>query len=109
MAKRKSPSKVPLPPLPIRIYRLHAKLAIAAAGGLLVTLALFAFDMNVLARLRCRRSEFVGPSLWSSHWPHRPQRAQSSHPICAAQHAQHSSTRAERHGRRRSAVTASRS
>jgi uncharacterized membrane protein len=51
MAKRKSPSKVPLPPLPIRIYRLHAKLAIAAAGGLLVTLALFAFDMNVLARL----------------------------------------------------------
>lgn len=48
MAKRKSPSKVPLPPLPIRIYRLHAKLAIA---GLLVTLASFVVDMDVLARL----------------------------------------------------------
>lgn len=48
MTKAKSPPS--LPPLPIRVYRLHAKLAIAALVGLLVAAALLAIDIPALAR-----------------------------------------------------------
>jgi uncharacterized membrane protein len=52
-SKSKNPDKPPplLPPLPIRIYRLHAKLAIAAVVGLVIAAASIAFDMRVLARI----------------------------------------------------------
>jgi uncharacterized membrane protein len=49
MARRKSPPPL-LPPLPIRVYRLHAKLAIAALVGLLIALASLPFDIRGLAR-----------------------------------------------------------
>jgi uncharacterized membrane protein len=53
MTKRNSPSKSspsPLPPLPIRVYRLHAKLAIAAMIGALVAVVLQTIEMHALAR-----------------------------------------------------------
>lgn len=40
----------PLPPLPIRVARLHGKLAIAVAVGVAVAGALMAFDLRGLAR-----------------------------------------------------------
>ncbi len=51
MAKRKTvtksrPPSGALPPLPIRVYRLHAKLAIAAGVGLAVAIVLMAVDMR---------------------------------------------------------------
>jgi uncharacterized membrane protein len=54
MAKSKSSAKPlpePLAPLLTRMYRLHAKLAIAALVGVLVGVALLAVDMRVLARV----------------------------------------------------------
>ena len=48
MAQKKS---LPLSPLPIRIARLHAKLAIAAVVGLLVVAALTQFNLHWLARV----------------------------------------------------------
>lgn len=43
-------SKTPPPPLPIRVVRLHGKLAIALAVGIAVAAALTPFDMRGLAR-----------------------------------------------------------
>lgn len=40
-----------LPPLPLRIYRLHAKLAIAAVVGLIVAAVLLAFELRETTRL----------------------------------------------------------
>lgn len=53
MAKRKNPTIPPLfkpAPLPIRIYRLHAKLAIAAVIGVVVAMALHTVEMRGVAR-----------------------------------------------------------
>lgn len=50
MAPKKTPLPIPLRPLPIRIARLHAKLAIAALVGLSVVAALTLFDMHWLMR-----------------------------------------------------------
>lgn len=50
MARDKaSPHPSRLPPLPIRIYRLHSRLAIGTIVGLLVTVAMLAFGMGGLA------------------------------------------------------------
>ena len=46
MAPKKSSPPIPLRPLPIRIARLHAKLAIAASVGLSVIAALTLLDMH---------------------------------------------------------------
>lgn len=54
MAKRKSPPKPKpplLPPLPIRIYRLHAKLILAAVVGLIIAAVMLAFNLGALTRL----------------------------------------------------------
>jgi uncharacterized membrane protein len=51
MAREKSSPPIPLRPLPIRIARLHAKLAISAVVGLLVVGTLMPFDMHWLMRV----------------------------------------------------------
>jgi uncharacterized membrane protein len=51
MAPKKSTSPVLLRPLPIRIARLHAKLAIAAVVGLLLVGVLMPFGMHWLIRI----------------------------------------------------------
>ncbi|MDI1345958.1 MAG: DUF1345 domain-containing protein [Pseudolabrys sp.] len=52
MAKRQSKSSAPARPalLPVRIYRLHAKLAIAIVIGIAVALALHLVEMRAVAR-----------------------------------------------------------
>ena len=54
MARWKTQPRLPpslLPPLPVRIVKLHAKLVVAALTGLMIAAVLLAFDMRDITRL----------------------------------------------------------
>ena len=69
MAKRKpqpAPSLFKPAPLPIRIYRLHGKLAVAVAIGVVVAVAMHTLEMRGVARALLSSAAEVARSRWQA-------------------------------------------